>query len=105
MEHNTTMERDLDCIMEHYSEALEELMGAQAYAKKAYHAGTMEERTKYSQMSRQELAHAEELKQMAMTRARNDTMLMAMWNHLQDHIDSWRENILEKLKKAEHKAM
>ena len=99
------MERKLTCIMEHYSEALEELMGAQAYAKKAYHAENMEVRSKYSQMARQELAHAEDLKQMAARAAQEDPVLVMMWSHLQHHIDSWRESITEKIKKAEHKAM
>ena len=104
MEHKTT-EQKMGCIMEHYSEAQEELMGAQAYAKKAYHADTAETRNKYNTMARQELAHAEDLKQMAARAAQGDPMLTMMWDKLQEPLDSWHERILDKIKHAEHKAM
>ena len=102
---NKTTEQKLGCIMEHYSEAQEELMGAQAYAKKAYHAEDAETRSKYNQMARQELAHAAELKQMSARAAQGDPMLTMMWDKLQEPLDGWQERILEKIKHAEHKAM
>lgn len=105
MDERSEMHEKGTCMMDHYNEALEELMGAQDYARKAYHAKTMEARSKYSQMARQELAHAEEFKQMAAQAAQGDPMLTMMWPYLQHHIDGWREGITEKIKRAEHKTM
>lgn len=95
------MEEKLNHIMEHYSEALEELMGAQGYANKACHAETADARAKYIHMSRQELEHAENLKSMAHMIAKDNSVLMTVWGKLQDHLDDWKEGIMEKIKKAE----
>ena len=99
------MEHKLNCIMEYYSEALEELMGAQGYAKRAYHSANPDERNHYIRMSRQELEHMENLKTMAHQKAKDDAMLMLVWNKHQEHLDRWKDSIVEKIKKAENKTM
>lgn len=98
-------EKRLDCIMEYYSESLEELMGAQGYAKRAYHSTHPEERATYIRMSRQELEHLEHLKAMAHQKAKEDPVTLHVWTKLQEHLDSWKEDIVEKLKKTESKTM
>ena len=95
------MEERLDHIMEFYSEALDELMGAQEYAKKACHETNVESRNMYIRMSRQELEHADGLKTMATRVAGDDRTLHTVWHHLQGHLDSWKDGIVEKLKRAE----
>lgn len=95
------MEDKLNHIMEHYSEALEELMGAQGYANKACHAESPDARAKYIHMARQEIEHAENLKSMAHTMAKDAPVLMTVWGKLQEHLDNWRGGIQEKIKRAE----
>lgn len=99
------MEHKLNCIMEYYAEGLEELMGGQGYAKRAYHAESPEERAYYVRMARQELEHMENLKAMAHMKAKDDPMLMMVWNKHQEHLDRWKDSIVEKIKKAENKTM
>lgn len=99
------MEDKLHCIMEYYSEALEEMMGAQGYANRAYHATAPDVRAEYVRMSRQELEHAESLKKLAHMKAKDDAMLMTVWNKHQEHLDRWKDSVMEKLKKAESKLM
>ena len=95
------MEEKLNHIMEHYSEALDELMGAQEYAEKACHAESQESKNMYIRMSRQELEHADGLKTMAVRSVGDDRTLHTIWHHLQGHLDSWKDGIMEKLKRAE----
>ena len=99
------MEHKLNCIMEYYAEGLEELMGGQGYAKRAYHAESPEERAYYVRMARQELEHMENLKAMAHQKAKDDPMLLMVWNKHQEHLDRWKDSIVEKIKKAENKTM
>ena len=99
------MEHKLNCIMEYYAEGLEELMGGQGYAKRAYHSTNTDERNHYIRMARQELEHMENLKSMAHQKAKEDPMLMLVWNKHQEHLDRWKDSIVEKIKKAENKTM
>lgn len=100
-----TRERRMDCVMEYYSEALEELMGGQGYAKRAYHSTHPEEKAYYVRMARQELEHMENLKAMAHQKAKDDPIVLHIWGKLQKHLDSWKDKIVEKIKMAESKTM
>lgn len=104
MEHNDIGHK-LDGIMKHYSEAMEEIMGAQAYAKRAYHAESPEIRAEYVKMARQELEHADALKRMGHMEAKGTDILMTVWNKHQEHLDRWKDAVLEKIKGAEAKQM
>lgn len=95
----------LHYILEKYNEALEELMGAQNYATEACHAESMEERTRYIEMSRDELKHAENIAQMAdmVASGSNDESTMVAWKALRMHVDDWSDRIREKLDRAARK--
>lgn len=97
------MDDKLDRMMEHYSEALDELMGAQTYAKRAHHAESADIRAKYLQMAKQELEHADNLKTMAFAETKDNPMLGKVWGKLREHLDSWRDDIMEKMQKTERR--
>lgn len=92
-------------ILEKYDEALEELMGAQNYATEACHAESMEERTRYIEMSRDEMKHAENIAQMAdmVASGSNDESTNIAWKALRMHIEDWSDRIREKLDRAAKK--
>lgn len=95
----------LEHILEKYNEALEELMGAQRYATEACHAGSAEERTRYIEMSRDELRHADNIAQMAdmVAAGSNDESTKTAWHALRMHTDDWGDRIREKLDRAAKK--
>lgn len=99
--------KSLECVMARYKEALDELMGAQHYAKEAYKAGTQEDRSMYVSMAKQELEHVKHLENSAgrATAAQDSEHERAVWDHLREHIESWRQNILKKIEQAEHRTM
>lgn len=95
------MEEKLNHMMEFYSEALDELMGAQEYAKRAHHESKPDVRAVYIRMSRQELEHAEGLKNLGEQMAKTDPMLAIVWHKLCEHLSDWHKSITEMLKTAE----
>lgn len=85
----------LEMIMEHYGDALEELMGAQKYAKTAEHCKDKDRKRRYVVMSEQELEHEKNIEADAdavVNEARHE-MLTAVWTHLKKHLHSWRKDI------------
>lgn len=92
-------------MLEKYNEALEELMGAQKYAIDACHAETSEERTRYIEMSRDELKHADSIANMTdmLVSGSNDESTHVAWKALRMHIDDWSDRIREKLDRAAKK--
>lgn len=95
----------LEHVLEKYNEALEELMVAQRYAMEACHAKTAEERTRYIEMSRDELKHADNIAHMAdmFAAGSNDESTKTAWNALRMHIEDWSDRIREKLDRAAKK--
>ncbi len=95
----------LEHVLEKYNEALEELMGAQKYATDACHAKTAEERTRYIEMSRDEMKHADNIAHMAdmVAAGSNDESTKTAWNALRMHIEDWSDRIREKLDRAAKK--
>ena len=96
MEHEHLIEK----IMEHYEEALEELMDAENYAKLAGHTERMEDRRMYYTLAKQELEHE------AMILASGDRLaadapkdhsIHPVWDRLKKHLHHWRENIERKI--------
>lgn len=85
----------LEMMMEHYSEALEELMDAQKYAKMMSHATSPDEKSMYRTLSRQELEHEAMLCKSvaAMVNERSEPMLQDVWHHLKKHLMNWRGDI------------
>lgn len=95
----------LEHVLKKYNEALEELMGAQQYAMEACHAKTAEERTRYIEMSRDELKHADNIAHMAdmVAAGSNDESTSIAWKALRMHIEDWSDRIREKLDRAAKK--
>ena len=99
MEHH----EHLNAIMEHYDDALEELMGAQKYATTAMHCHDNERRHRYKVMAMQEMEHEATIEKEAeenAEEARHD-LLSAVWMHLRKHLHSWRKDIETELEAIE----
>lgn len=85
----------LTMIMEHYDDALEELMGAQKYAKIAERCKDKDRKHRYHTMAMQELEHEKNIEadaESVVSEARHD-MMTAVWDHLKKHLHSWRKDI------------
>ena len=85
----------LAMIMEHYDDALEELMGAQKYAKIAAHCKDKDRKHRYHTMALQELEHEKNIEadaESVVSDARPE-LLTAVWTHLKKHLHSWRKDI------------
>ena len=86
-----------------YEDAQEELMGAQGYANKAYHAQGNDIKVMYMTMARQELEHESKLldegdrivKQMEADAHRE--MVEFIWTHLKKNLHRWRHSIEARL--------
>lgn len=90
----------IEHMMDLYDEALEELMGAQEYAKKAEHAEDAESKAMYKNMARQELEHETALAKAAarmLAGEPSDNPLHAVWKHLNSHLNDWRGDIERRL--------
>ena len=86
----------IEHMMTLYDEGLEELMGAQDYAKKAYKAENTDEKMMYKNMAKQELEHANMLmssgdKLFAGVDA-SDSLHM-VWRSLREHLHDWKTKI------------
>ena len=95
MEHH----EHLEAIMEHYDDALEELMGAQKYATTAKHCTDHERRHRYKVMAEQELEHEATIEKEGedMAEEARHEMISAVWMHLKKHLHSWRKDIESEL--------
>jgi hypothetical protein len=93
------MHEHLEHIMEHYNEALDELMDAQKYARCADKAIDTDEKAMYIALAKQELEHEERIVKSADKIASNahDDMLHLVWKHLKKHVTEWRHSILAKM--------
>ena len=90
----------IEQVMELYSAALEELMGAQDYVKKADHASDTETKGMYKNIARQELEHEQTFSKAAMrivSAEPPESPLHAVWRHLSGHLNNWRMEIERKL--------
>lgn len=86
----------IEHMMSLYDEGLEELMGAQNYAKKAYKTENSDEKMMYKNMAKQELEHAHMLmssgdKLFAGVDA-SDSLYM-VWKSLRGHLCDWKTRI------------
>ena len=86
----------IEHMMTLYDEGLDELMGAQNYAKKANKAENSDEKMMYKNMAKQELEHAH------MLMAAGDKLfsgvdaadsLYMVWRSLREHLHDWKTKI------------
>ena len=85
-------------IMEHYDEALEEMMDAQKYMKLAKHTENAEDKNMYRTLAKQELEHEAMIEKSAERLiSGGDEMLHKVWNHLKKHLHDWKRDIEHKL--------
>ena len=90
----------IEHMMKLYNEGLEELMGAQKYAKHADKAGATEEGTMYKTMARQELEHAHMLIKggdKLFSGVDSSDSLKMVWNSLREHLMDWHRDIERKI--------
>ena len=90
----------IDHMMKLYEEGLDELMGAQKYAKMSRKADNNDEKTTYKNMARQELDHAKMIILMGdrdfMGTNTMDSINM-VWKSLREHLLDWHDDISKKL--------
>lgn len=90
----------IEQMMKLYEDGLEELMGAQKYAKCAYRATSTEDKNMYRSMARQELDHAHNfIKAGDRMFSGADSMdsLKMVWDGLRQHLLDWHADIEHKL--------
>jgi hypothetical protein len=93
----------IERISDAYDEALEELMSAQEYSKKAYHAADNETKAMYMTMARQELDHESKLVEAgdrvirSMEADAHREFMDVLWTHLKKHLHRWRLDIESKI--------
>ena len=88
----------LDKLMEHYSEALDELMDAQKYLKLAMRIENAEDKGMYKQLAKQELEHEAMIEKSAeRLLSGNEEMLHKVWEHLKKHLHDWKHDIEHRL--------
>ena len=94
---------NLEMMMEHYSEALEELMDAQKYVKMMAHASNPEDRTMYRTLAKQELEHEAMICKSVgnVINDRSEPMLQDVWHHLKKHLMDWRGDIERRIMESE----
>jgi hypothetical protein len=86
-------------IIDAYEDAQEELMGAQGYANKAYHAQDNESKAMYISMARQELEHENKLLESgdrvikSMDADAHRELMDFVWMHLKKNLHKWRQSI------------
>jgi len=90
----------IEHMMKLYDEGLEELMGAQKYAKLSQRAEGTDDQVMYRNMSRQELDHAHSLiksgDRMFSGTDSADSLKM-VWTSLRQHLLDWHGDIDHKL--------
>lgn len=96
----------LDCIMAKYDAALDEVMGAQTYAKEALKAKNSEVKDLYLSMAKQELSHAGNLERMAAiildsTGTDKAVGTRAVWCDLKARLDARMMDVREKIERIE----
>lgn len=90
----------IDKIMEHYNEALDELMDAQKYQKLAMHAEQSDDMGMYKNLAKQELEHEGMIEKSAerlLSGIGTGDMLHKVWHHLKKHLHNWKRDIEHKL--------
>lgn len=94
---------NLEMMMEHYSEALEELMDAQKYVRMLTHSSSPESRTMYRTLAKQELEHEAMICKAVsnVINERSDPMLQEVWKHLKKHLANWRSDIERRIAESE----
>ena len=85
-------------IMEHYDEAIEEMMDAQKYMKLAMRTENAEDKNMYRTLAKQELEHEAMIEKSAERLiSGGDEMLHKVWDHLKKHLHDWKRDIERKL--------
>lgn len=90
----------IEHMMKLYEEGLEELMGAQKYAKCASRSESSDDKAMYRNMAKQELDHAHNfIKSGDRMFASSDSAdsLKMVWEGLRRHLLDWHDDILRKL--------
>lgn len=90
----------IEKIMEHYDEALEEMMDAQKYVKLAMRTENMDDRNMYKMLAKQELEHEAMIEKSAerlLQGVGSEDMLHKVWHHLKKHLHDWKRDIEHKL--------
>ena len=90
----------VDQMMEHYEEALEELMGAQKYAKLSDRSHRPEEKRMYGSMAKQEMEHATMMcsdGDRLLAEIPGDHHLHYVWEKLKKHLHEWKSDIERKI--------
>lgn len=83
-------------VMALYDEALEELMGAQKYARCMAKAGSEKDRAMYKELAHEEVKHALTLSKAggsALNEVEHDHSIHEVWTHLKRHIHEWADDI------------
>lgn len=88
----------IDRMMDLYQEAIDEIMGAESYIKKARHAANREDKTTYLVMADQELGHAGNLENMAEREVGEDSTLKTVWCKLKNNLNDWKESAKKKIR-------
>lgn len=86
----------IEHMMTLYDEGLEELMGAQNYAKKAHKTENSDEKMMYKNMSKQELEHAHMLMSSGdklFSGVDSSDSLHMVWKSLRGHLYDWKNRI------------
>jgi len=90
----------IEHMMKLYEDALEELMGAQKYAKCAHKTEDTDDKTMYRGMAKQELEHAHNFirsgDRLFNSADSMDSMKM-VWTSLRQHLLDWHADITHKL--------
>lgn len=86
----------LEEMMDVYNEAIEELMGAEKYAKCHEKSDTAENKAMYKSLAKQELEHESMLEKSVdrlFAGAGTGDQLHQVWTHLKKHLHGWRTKI------------
>ena len=90
------MHNIIDHMMTLYDEGLDELMGAQDYAKKAHKTENADEKMMYQNMAKQELDHAYMIMKAGdklFAGADAADSLHMVWKNLREHLINWKSKI------------
>lgn len=85
-----------DHLMDMYEEALEELMGAQKYAKRAAASADADEKSMFRTMAKQELEHETMLLRDGDRISKGGShadVMQIVWARLKKHLNDWRMDI------------
>mgnify|MGYP002508876410 CR=1 FL=1 len=93
---------NIELMMHHYEEALEELMDAQKYSKMAEHAESPDDKAMYRNLAKQELEHEAMIVKSGDRHFGeiHEGNLKEVWMHLKKHLHNWKSDIEHKMADA-----